>query len=140
MDASSPWSRREDHYLLSTLRDQPRRFPWRRPANVYGPGVRDFIAKRYRHYGRHSIRIVQAAVRMFLRYLWVEGRCSPGLDQALTSAGAWCLQALPQRLTSEAVQKIRRSAPRRRRASATERSFFCWPASVFAPGMWWLCA
>jgi len=81
------------------------------PHTYTARGVRDFIAQRYRHYGRHSIRIVQAAVRMFLRYLAVEGRCRPGLDQALTSAGAWSLQALPQGLTSEEVQTILTQCP-----------------------------
>jgi site-specific recombinase XerD len=69
-------------------------------------GLRDFIAKRYRHYGRNSIRMVMAAVRMFLRYLAVEGRCRPGLDQALPSPAIWSQQSLPQGLPIEEVQRI----------------------------------
>ena len=81
------------------------------PQAYTAKGLRDFIAERYRHYGRHSIRMVQAAVRMFLRYLAVEGRCRPGLVQALTSAAAWSQHALPQGLTSDEVQKILTQCP-----------------------------
>ena len=76
------------------------------PQTYRAKGLRDFIAKRYRHYGRNAIRMVLAAVRMFLRYLAVEGRCRPGLEQALTSPAIWSQQSLPQGLTSEAVQRI----------------------------------
>jgi integrase len=50
--------------------------------------------------------MVLAAVRMFLRYLAVEGRCRPGLEHALTSPAIWPQQSLPQGLTSEEVQRI----------------------------------
>jgi integrase len=49
--------------------------------------------------------MVLAAVRMFLRYLAVEGRCRPGLDQALPSPAIWSQQSLPQGLTIEEVQR-----------------------------------
>jgi hypothetical protein len=67
-------------------------------ANGYKPhvvrsytaaGLRDFLAKQYRHYGRNSIRMVLAAVRMFLRYLALDGRCRAGLEQALLSPAKW---------------------------------------------------
>lgn len=76
------------------------------PHTYTARGLRDFIAKRYRHYGHNSIRMVLAAVRMFLRYLAVEGRCRPGLEHALTSPAIWSQQSLPQGLTSEEVQRI----------------------------------
>jgi hypothetical protein len=48
------------------------------PQTYTSHDLRAFVAQRYRHYGRHSIRMVLAAVRMFLRYLAMEGRCRPG--------------------------------------------------------------
>lgn len=57
--------------LVDTLGNDP---------NTYtSQDLRDFVAKRYRHYGRHSIRMVLAAIRMFLRYLAAEGRCRQDL-------------------------------------------------------------
>ena len=84
--------------LIDFLGDDPQTYTAR--------GLRDFIAKRYRHYGRNSIRMVLAAVRMFLRYLAVEGRCRPGIEQALTSPAIWSQQSLPQGLSSQEVQRI----------------------------------
>ncbi|MBI4318740.1 MAG: tyrosine-type recombinase/integrase, partial [Chloroflexi bacterium] len=43
---------------------------------------------------------------MFLRYLAAEGRCRPGLEQALISPACWAKQALPRGLSSQEVQKI----------------------------------
>lgn len=84
--------------LVDFLGDDPRTYT--------AGGLRDFMAKRYRHYGSNSIRMVLAAVRMFLRYLAVEGRCRPGLEQALTSPAIWSQHSLPQGLTSEEVLRI----------------------------------
>jgi integrase/recombinase XerD len=83
--------------LVEFLGDDPRTYTAR--------GLRDFIAKRYRHYGHNSIRMVLAAVRMFLRYLTVDGRCRPGLDHALPSPAIWSQQSLPQGLAIEEVQR-----------------------------------
>lgn len=76
------------------------------PQTYTAKGLRDFIAQRYRHYGCNSIRMVLAAVRMFLRYLAVAGRCRAGLDQALTSPAIWSQQSLPLGLPSDEVQRI----------------------------------
>ncbi|MGH9364682.1 MAG: site-specific integrase [Thermoanaerobaculia bacterium] len=84
--------------LVDFLGDDPRTYT--------ASGLRDFMAKRYRHYGSNSIRMVMAAMRMFLRYLVVEGRCRPGLEQALMSTAIWSQQSLPQGLTSEEVLRI----------------------------------
>lgn len=89
--------------LIEFLGDDPRTYT--------ATGLRDFIAKRYRHYGRNSIRMVLAAVRMFLRYVAVEGRCRAGLDQALASPARWSHQSLPQGLRSEEVTQILTGCP-----------------------------
>ncbi len=89
------------HYvsaLVGRLGDDPHTYTSR--------DLRDFVAKRYRHYGRHSIRMVLAAVRMFLRYLVMEGRCRPGLEQALLSPANWSHHSLPRGLTAEQVQCV----------------------------------
>ena len=89
--------------LVDNLGDDPQTYTAR--------DLRDFVAKRYRHYGHHSIRMVLAAVRMFLRYLAIEGRCRPGLEQALVSPANWSQHSLPRGLTSEQVQCILAACP-----------------------------
>jgi len=77
-----------------------------KPGTYTAVGLRDFISKRYRHYGCNSMRMVLAAVRMFLRYLAAEGRCRAGLEQALLSPASWSQQSLPQGLGTEELQRI----------------------------------
>jgi site-specific recombinase XerD len=94
------------HYvtaLVDSLGDDPHTYTSR--------DLRDFLAKRYRHYGRHSIRMVLAAVRMFLRYLAMEGRCRPGLEQALVSPANWSQHFLPRGLTSQQDQRVLAACP-----------------------------
>jgi site-specific recombinase XerD len=76
------------------------------PQTYTAAGLRDFLAKRYRHYGCRSMRMVLAAVRMFLRYLAVDGRCRIGLEQALTSPPNWSRQSLPRGLSAQDVNKV----------------------------------
>ncbi len=84
--------------LVDFLGDEPRKYTAR--------GLRDFVDKRYRHYGHNSIRMVLAAVRMFLRYLTLQGQCRSGLDHALLSPANWSQQSLPRGLSSEQVQRV----------------------------------
>jgi len=66
---------------VRVLGDDPRAYTSR--------GLRDFVAQRCRHYRRTSSRMVLAAVRMFLRYLAVEGHGRPGLEHALMPLANW---------------------------------------------------
>jgi site-specific recombinase XerD len=89
--------------LVDFLGDEPRKYTAR--------SLRHFVDKRYRHYGRNSIRMVLAAVRMFLRYLTVQGQCRAGLEQALISPACWSQQSLPRGLSSEQVQQVLTRCP-----------------------------
>lgn len=94
------------HYvgdLVRVLGDDPRTYTAR--------GLRDFVEQRYRHYRRNSSRMVVAAVRMFVRYLAVEGECRPGLEHALTSPATWSHQALPRGLSPEEVGRVLARCP-----------------------------
>ena len=74
-------------------------------------GLRDFVTERYGHYGRNSIRMVLAAVRMFLRHLTTEGQCRPGLEHGLVSPANWSKQSLPRGLSSEQVEQVVAACP-----------------------------
>ena len=89
--------------LVRVLGDDPQTYTAR--------GLRDFVETRYRHYRSTSLRMVLAAVRMFLRYLAVEGKCRPGLEHALTSLANWSQQSLPQGLTPEEIRRVLAACP-----------------------------
>lgn len=81
------------------------------PQEYTARGLRDFVDTRYGHYGRNSIRVVLAAVRMFLRYLTVQGHCRPGLEHALIAPAHWSQQSLPRGLSAEQVQRVLTRCP-----------------------------
>jgi site-specific recombinase XerD len=89
--------------LVQVLGDDPQTYTAR--------GLRDFVQTRYRHYRSTSLRMVFAAVRMFLRYLAVEGKCRPGLEHALTSVANWSQQSLPQGLATEEIRRVLDACP-----------------------------
>jgi len=76
------------------------------PGTYTARGLRDFLEQRCRHYRRNSSRMVLAAVRMFLRYLAVEGQCRPGLEHALTPLAQWSQQSLPRGLRPEEIRRV----------------------------------
>ncbi len=89
--------------LVRVLGDDPQTYTAR--------GLRDFVETQYRHYRSTSLRMVLAAVRMFLRYLAVEGKCRPGLEHALTPLANWSQQSLPRGLTPEEVRRVLAACP-----------------------------
>lgn len=89
--------------LVRVLGDDPRTYT--------AVGLRDFVEQRCRHYRRNSSRMVLAAVRMFVRYLAVEGQCRPGLEHALTSPAHWSHQSLPRGLRPEEVERVLARCP-----------------------------
>ncbi|MFN7971274.1 MAG: tyrosine-type recombinase/integrase [Acidobacteriota bacterium] len=56
--------------------------------------------------GKANAVDVFAAVRMFLRYLAVEGRCRAGLEQALPRLASWSQRRLPHVLPVENVERL----------------------------------
>lgn len=89
--------------LVRVLGDDPRTYT--------AVGLRDFVEQRCRHYRRNSSRMVLAAVRMFVRYLAVEGQCRSGLEHALPSPAHWSHQSLPRGLRPEEVERILARCP-----------------------------
>jgi len=81
------------------------------PQTYTAQGLRSFVAKRCRHYRRSSSRMVFAAVRMFLRYLAVEGKCRAGLEHALTPLANWSQASLPRGLAPEEIQRVLTACP-----------------------------
>lgn len=89
--------------LVDLLGDDPREYT--------AAGLRKFISERYQHYGHNSVRVVLAAVRMFLRYLVIDGRCRPGLEQTLVAPAHWARASLPRGLAREDVERILATCP-----------------------------
>jgi integrase/recombinase XerD len=98
--------------LIESLGDNPARY---RPAQV-----RQFIAtqSRKRSYQVATTRTVVSAIRSFLRYLTMHGRCDDRLVDALPTIASWRHAAVPRYLSPFDVERII-STPSR--ATATGR-------------------
>jgi integrase/recombinase XerD len=68
--------------------------------------LRQFVLEQSRGLGSESAKKCTTALRMFLRFLIVEGKCAVGLDAAIPVLAHWRLSSLPRYLQPEEVERI----------------------------------
>lgn len=85
-------------------------------------GVRGYILERASKCGAGTTEKLITSLRIFLRYLGVQGQCQVGLDKAVPAFASWRLAKLPRYLAPEQVDRLiaacNDSSPRRRRDRA----------------------
>ena len=85
--------------LLDWLGDDPSRFTAQK--------LRDFVQQQSRNYSSTGgTKKLFTAVRMFLRYLTIEGRCPTALNYALPSLAGWSRQGVPRCLPAADVEML----------------------------------
>jgi site-specific recombinase XerD len=84
--------------LLERLGDDPGQYDVQ--------ALRQFVLERARCRGIGSAKSLISALRMFLRYLAIEGRCAAGLHLAIPALAGWRLAALPSSLPAVDVERI----------------------------------
>ncbi len=123
------WMLRHRNVVTATLHDCYR-LPLRRFLDAVGDdpstwdagGVRRFIIEQAGRTGPSCAKNVVTAVRMFLRYVAVTGRCSPNLVDATPTIAHWRLGALPAFISSEDVQRIIDAADPTTRSGRRDRA------------------
>jgi len=75
-------------------------------AGLDAMGVRKFVLEYVRQHAPASAGCVTTAVRCFLRYLAVRGRCSTDLVDAVPKVPTWRLAKLPRYLPDDDVERI----------------------------------
>lgn len=83
--------------LVSCLGDDPSQYDTR--------GLRAFTVERARRLGQAATQALIKALRAFLRYLAIEGKCRAGLDRAIPSVAGWRLSSLPRSLSSSDLER-----------------------------------
>jgi site-specific recombinase XerD len=68
--------------------------------------LRDFVLDRARPHGLKRAQSIVGAVRSFVRFLGVAGRCAEGLEHAIPGFAAWRLSSLPRFLPADDVEKV----------------------------------
>jgi hypothetical protein len=70
------------------------------PSCWNATGVRAYFLERADQRGMGNVEKLITSLRMFLRYLSVQGQCQADLDKAIPSVASWRLAALPRYLSA----------------------------------------
>lgn len=84
--------------LLQTLGDDP--------AALTAEGLRSFVLDRARRHGRARGSTYVTALRSYLRFLVMIGRCREGLPDAVPSFASWKLSSIPRHLEPQVLERV----------------------------------
>lgn len=84
--------------LLESVGEDPSRFE--------AQSLRKFVLERSQQCGWATAKRCTTAVRMFLRFLIADGKCSAGLDAAIPVLAHWRLSSLPRYLQPDEVERV----------------------------------
>ena len=76
------------------------------PSRFDAQSLRQFVLEKSQQPGRTSAKKCTTALRMFLRFLIVEGKCSANLDAAIPIFAHWRLSTLPRYLQPGEIERI----------------------------------
>ncbi|MBM3495151.1 MAG: integrase [Armatimonadetes bacterium] len=100
--------------LLPALGDDP---------SVYdATGVRQALLAHVQGLSRAYAKSHVSVLRTFLRYLAVEGRCRPGLEEAVPTIPSWRLSSLPRYLDPPDVERVIESCDLSRACGLRDRA------------------
>ena len=77
-----------------------------RAAFLGASDVRDYLLDRSKNRSTAVVRLLGAALRSFLRFLFLDGRTAADLSTAVLPVRRWRLAAVPQFLISEDVERV----------------------------------
>lgn len=84
--------------LLHTLGDDARAYS--------GEALRTFVLNRARPHGIERAKSIVVAVRSFIRFLGVTGRCPSGMEDAIPGFASWRFSSVPRFLAAKDVQRV----------------------------------
>jgi len=86
------------HQLLLALGDHPEHYTAKQ--------LRAFVLDRTRGHKTSQARTTVTVLRMFLRFLIIQGRCAPELLIAIPTIAGWRRASLPSYLTAEQIERV----------------------------------
>ena len=78
----------------------------KRTQLIEARALRAYVSDVASRYGTGWTKNVVTALRMFVRFLVVEGKCAPGLEDAIPTIAEWRLSSLPRYLPTEEVERL----------------------------------
>jgi integrase/recombinase XerD len=76
------------------------------PNSYSAETLRAFVLHRAHPHGTERARSIVVAVRSFIRFLAVTGRCPAGLEQSIPGFASWQLSSVPRFLVAEDVERV----------------------------------
>jgi integrase/recombinase XerD len=76
------------------------------PATYDVASIRAFVVEQLGRRGRCETRAAVTAIRSFLRFLVMEGRLAPGIEQCVPTVPQWRLSSLPRYLEARDVESV----------------------------------
>jgi integrase/recombinase XerD len=76
------------------------------PSTFDAKGLRAFLLRWVGISSPAKAKNIATALRMFLRFLIAQGRCAPGLEQAVPTVAKWRLTSLPKYLPAQEVERL----------------------------------
>jgi len=92
------------------------------PGMFNAKSLREFVVETGQRSGRSEAKNCTTALRMFLRFLIAEGKCSADLLGAIPTLAYWRLSSLPRYLKEEDVEKIISSCDTRTKIGKRNRA------------------
>lgn len=92
------------------------------PSSYDAQGLRKFILKCNQHCGWAKAKKTVTAIRAFIRFLAVEGKCSASLEAAIPTLAHWRLASLPCYLQPEEVERVIAACDREAKVSRRDRA------------------
>ena len=86
--------------------------------------LRTFVLNRARPHGNYRAKSIVVAVRAFVRFLGVTGRCPVGMEHALSGFASWQLASVPRFLAAQDAALDHYLGARRRLAVKDDHKFF----------------
>ena len=75
-------------------------------SNYSPEALRTYVFNRARPHGIERAKSIVVAVRSFVRFLGVTGRCTPGMEHAIPGFASWQLASTPRFLIAEEVERV----------------------------------
>jgi integrase/recombinase XerD len=75
-------------------------------ATYSAENLRSFVLNRARPHGIERAKSIVVAVRSFVRYLSVTGRCPVGMEHAIPGFASWRLSSVPRFLPAADVERV----------------------------------
>ena len=84
--------------LIKSLGDEPRAYT--------AKSIRDFVFNQAKPHGHWRAKAISVAVRSYLRFLGITGRCKVGLEYAVLANSSYQLQSVPRYLEPADLKRV----------------------------------